>query len=239
MRELEEPQVSSDPPPGEYVLLEVADTGCGMTEEAKVRVFDPFFSSKALGRGLGLASVQGILRGIGGSVRVESSPGRGSTFIAWLPCWDSRPESEEDLSPAGPSRVRAVLLVDDEDLLRAAVERALRREGFSVMTARDGFAAVELFARHSENIDVVVLDLSLPYLSGRDVCEKMRDLKSDVQVLFTSGHDSVATRTPQGHPPDEQFKERFLRKPYRLGDLVRTLREMMPPLATGVLVEPK
>jgi PAS domain S-box-containing protein len=217
-----------DPGPGEYVLLEVSDTGCGMTEEAKARVFDPFFSSKALGRGLGLASVQGIIRGLGGAVRVVSSPGHGSTFHVWLPCWDSTPESQEQPSSAGVSRGRAVLLVDDEDLLRAAVERALQREGFSVMTARDGIAAVELFARHSGDIDVVVLDLSLPFLSGRDVCEKMRELKRDVQVLFTSGHDSVAVKTPNGQP-----RERFLRKPYRLGDLVRTLREMMPLLPVG------
>jgi PAS domain S-box-containing protein len=214
----------SGPGPGEYILLEVSDTGCGMTEEAKARVFDPFFSSKALGRGLGLASAQGILRGIGGAVRVVSSPGQGSAFNVWLPCWESRSESEE-ASSAGSNRAGAVLLVDDEDLLRAAVERALQREGFSVIAARDGIAAVDLFARHSRDIDVVVLDLALPFLSGREVCEKMRELKRDVQVLFTSGHDSVAIKTPNG-----QTRERFLRKPYRLGDLVRTLREMLPPL---------
>jgi PAS domain S-box-containing protein len=237
---------SSAPPPGEYVLLEVSDTGCGMTEEAKARVFDPFFSSKALGRGLGLASVQGILRGIGGAVRVMSSSGHGSTFSVWLPCWDSRSESEEgekdEFSAAGSRRAPAVLLVDDEDLLRAAVERALQREGFSVIAARDGFAAVELFAKHSGDIDVVVLDISLPFLSGRDVCERLRELKKDVQVLFTSGHDSIPIRTPHGQapngqPPNGQAKERFLRKPYRLGDLVRNLREMMPPLPAGVIVE--
>jgi DNA-binding response OmpR family regulator len=183
--------------------------------------------------------VQGILRGIGGAVRVLSSPGHGSTFNVWLPCWDSRQESggeKEEPSLAGSNRARAVLLVDDEDLLRAAVERALRREGFSVMAARDGLAAVELFAKHSGDIDVVVLDLSLPSLSGHDVCERMRELKRDVQVLFTSGHDSVATRTLNGQSPNGRPKERFLRKPYRLGDLVRTLREMLPQPA-AVMVE--
>ena len=167
-----------------------------MTEEAKARVFDPFFSSKALGRGLGLASAQGILRGIGGAVRVVSSPGHGSTFNVWLPCWESRPESEE-ASSAGSSRAPAMLLVDDEDLLRAAVERALQREGFSVIAARDGVAAVDLFARHSRDIDVVILDLALPFLSGREVCEKMRELKRDIQVLFTSGHDFGRHKTAQ------------------------------------------
>jgi PAS domain S-box-containing protein len=221
---------SSEPVPGEYVLLEVSDTGPGMSEEARARIFDPFFSSKALGRGLGLASVQGIVRGMGGVVRVVSSPGQGSTFRVWLPCWDFKGESEEGAkhapSATGSSRGRAVLLVEDEDLLREAVDRALQREGFSVITARDGAAAVELFATHSGEIDVVVLDLSLPFLSGRDVCEKMRELKRDVQVVFTSGHDSVATKAPNGQP-----KERFLRKPYRLGDLIRMLREIAPPLA--------
>ena len=222
----------SDPAPGEYVLLEISDTGAGMSEEAKARVFDPFFSSKALGRGLGLASVQGLLRSIGGAVQVMSSPGQGSTFKVWLPSWDSKPESEEgrkgESSLARSNRAQAVLLVDDEDLLRAAVERALQREGFFVITARDGAAAVELFARHCGDIDVVVLDLSLPFLSGREVFEKMRELKKDVQVVFTSGHDSVAIKAPNGQP-----RERFLRKPYRLGDLVRTLREIMPPQPVG------
>ncbi len=191
----------SDPAPGEYVLLEISDTGAGMNEEAKARVFDPFFSSKALGRGLGLASVQGVLRSIGGAVQVMSSPGQGSTFKVWLPSWDSKPESEEgrngESSLARSNRAQAVLLVDDEDLLRAAVERALQREGFFVITARDGAAAVELFARHCGDIDVVVLDLSLPFLSGREVFEKMRELKKDVQVVFTSGHDSVAIESAQ------------------------------------------
>ncbi len=221
----------SHPDPGDYVLLEVSDTGCGMTEEAKARIFDPFFSSKGLGRGLGLASVQGILRSIGGAVRVISSPGNGSTFNLWLPCWDSKPESEpgnEESSSVGHSRAQAILLVDDEDLLRAAVERALQREGFSVLTARDGAAAVEAFAKHFGNIDVVVLDVSLPFLSGRDVCEKMRELKKDVQVVFTSGHDSVPMKTSNGHS-----RERFLRKPYRIGDLVRTLREMIAGQPAG------
>jgi DNA-binding response OmpR family regulator len=106
-----------------------------------------------------------------------------------------------------------------------AVERALQREGFSVMAARDGVAAVDLFEKHSGDIDVVVLDLSLPFLSGRDVCEKIRALKGDIQVLFTSAHDSIAIKPSNGQP-----RERFLRKPYRLGDLIRTLREMLPPL---------
>ena len=115
-----------------------------------------------------------------------------------------------------------VLLVDDEDGLRQAVANALTREGFSILQANDGLAAVQLFAGRSSEIDIVVLDMTLPGMSGRDVCEEMRTLKPAVRVLFTSAHDFSGRNSPDG-----LANERFLQKPYRLRELIEALREMM------------
>jgi two-component system cell cycle sensor histidine kinase/response regulator CckA len=213
---------SHDLSEGEYVLFEVSDTGCGMTEEMQARIFDPFYSTKFLGRGLGLASVHGIVRGAGGAIGLVSSPGQGSTFKVWLPLWSGRLDRNAGMPEAPSNQAGTVLLVDDEDGLRLGAMSALEREGYSVMAARDGLAAVELFERHFREIEAVVLDLTLPGLSGLAVCEEIRRLKPDVHVLFTSAigaaHSSALTN------------ERFLRKPYRLMELVRTLREMMAPV---------
>jgi CheY-like chemotaxis protein len=203
-------------PEGDYVLLEVTDEGCGMTEEVKARIFDPFYSTKFLGRGMGLAAVLGIVRGTGGAIRVTSAPGQGSTFRVWLPCSQARDGGA--IAQVRSGQTGTVLLVDDEDVLRAAVARALKREGFSVLEARDGLAGVQLFARHCGQIDVVVLDQTLPGLSGHDVCEEMRRLQPDVRVLFCSA---------QACPVAEEPGQRYLGKPYRLRELIRTIREMM------------
>jgi CheY-like chemotaxis protein len=204
------------------VLLEVSDTGCGMTEETRTKIFDPFYSTKFLGRGLGLASVQGIVRGTGGAISVVSAPGQGATFKVWLPCSNRRQARVVEAPQIRSNASGTVLLVDDEDGLRSAVASALKREGFSVYTASDGLAAVQLFSQHSTEIDIAVLDLSLPGLSGRDVCEEIQRLKPDIRVLFTSAHD------PEGrYGAGDGMKERFLPKPYRLRALVQTVLEIM------------
>ena len=206
---------------GTYVLLQVSDTGCGMSEEIRAKIFDPFFSTKFLGRGLGLASVQGILRAAGGRISVASSPGQGSTFRIWWPCLNRRLDHDGQQAQLAPDRTCTVLLVDDEEGLRVAVEKALHREGFQIITARDGLAAVELFTKHSSEIELAVLDMTLPGLSGSEVCAEIRRLKPGIQVLFTSANSPEEQREPSS--------ERFLQKPYRIKELVHTLREMTAP----------
>jgi PAS domain S-box-containing protein len=202
---------------GTYVLLKVSDTGCGMTEDTRIRIFDPFFSTKFLGRGLGLACVQGILRAIHGGISVTSSPGQGSIFVVWLPVWQGRLEAAQTRT-VELNTPCTVLLIDDEDGLRLAVARSLQREGFSVLAARDGFEGIQLFTKHASRIGLIILDLTLPGMSGRDVWAEIRRLRSDVPVLFTTAQSPTGT--------DETDGGRFLRKPYRLREMINTIREM-------------
>jgi len=216
----------SELPDGDYILLKVTDTGCGMTEETKARIFDPFFSSKFLGRGMGLAAVQGIVRGIGGAIGVTSALGKGSTFEVWLRDSNAPAKANSGKKPVFPPArslaAATILLVDDEEALRFAVASALKREGFGVLEATNGLDAVQLFAMHYSEIDVVVLDVTMPGLSGHQVSDEIRRLKPEVRVLFTTAHDA--------NERDEQARtgnERTLRKPYHLRELVKTVREMV------------
>jgi len=152
---------------------------------------------------------------------VVSAPGQGSTFKVWLPLWSGK-LGRKDRIPAGRSdQAGMVLFVDDDDGLRVGSASALQREGYSVLAARDGLAAIQLFERHFRQIDAVVLDLTLPGLSSRIVCDEIRRLKPDARVLFTSANGTDGSSS--------SINDRWLRKPYQIGELVHTLREMMAP----------
>jgi two-component system cell cycle sensor histidine kinase/response regulator CckA len=217
-------------PEGDYVRLEVADTGCGMTEEARARIFDPFFTTKTNGHGLGLAVVQGIVRSHGGAINVTSTPGRGTTFEVLLPSAGELAGSAVFVGSAAVpegfcTASETVLLVEDEDTLRVAIAKALRRRGFSVLSAADGHAGIEVFQAHTKDIDVVLLDLTLPGISGLEVLEQIRLTNPTVRVILTSAYG----RESRGGAGDgDHAAVTFLRKPYRVGELVRMLRQGGP-----------
>jgi PAS domain S-box-containing protein len=220
---------------GDYVLLEVSDSGCGMTEEGLARAFDPFYTTKSVGRGLGLSAVQGIIRSHGGAIDVVSASGRGSTFRIFIPCDHAR-ETKGPVPPAVAEetvpRNQTVLLVEDEQTLRLAVSMALKKKGFSVLAAGDGRAAVNLFRERAHDIDVILLDLTLPALSGVEVFREMRRIRPDAKIILTSAYDreKVSDRFASG----EQAVSAFIRKPYRVRELISALHRVFSQAEAGV-----
>ncbi len=210
---------------GNYVALDVSDTGSGMTLEVLERIFDPFFTTKFTGRGLGLAAVLGIVRGHRGALKVESEPERGTKFRVLLPCAEgpvARPVV--DVPAAGEWRGRGtVLLVEDEETVRVAASRMLEALGFKVIVAVDGRAGVEEFASARDQITLVLLDLTMPHMDGEDALAEMRRLKPDARVLLMSGYDEqqVVARFEGNEPAG------FIHKPFKFSTLREKLQEIL------------
>ena len=210
--------------PGDYVKVVVADTGSGMTPEVQSKIFDPFFTTKRTGRGLGLAAVQGIVRSHNGAINVVSSLGQGTSFEVLLPCTNKavelspdivkRPSSNEMRSVSG-----TVLVVEDEDTLRFAVSKMLRMKGYSAIEAIDGRTAVDLFRANAPEIDVVLLDLTLPMMSGPEVFAEVRRIRPDVAVILTSAYGEEATLSAFGG----QHAWAFIRKPYQINEVTKLI----------------
>ena len=214
----------SQAPPGRYVCLEVSDKGTGMSEETKSKIFDPFYTTKFTGRGLGLSAVLGIIRAHGGAIEVESERGAGTTFRVYFPPSagvaqrdDSEPQAA-DLRGAG-----TILLVDDEETVRSTAASALESYGYKVVPAYDGESAVNIFRRHRHNVSLVVLDLTMPVLDGEAVLERLREIDPDVRVILSSGFSaSEATRRFEG-----KYLSGFLQKPYTAQSLALAVKSAL------------
>lgn len=210
----------------DVVSLVVTDTGDGMDEATRGRIFEPFFSTKFAGRGLGLAAVHGILRRHGAGARVESAPGRGTTFTVHFPAVAGARERRP--APAGPPAAEwrgrgTVVFADDEPAIRRFGRVALEGLGFTVVAACDGAEAIELCVRHRAELVCVVLDLAMPKLDGVETLASLRKLGVDVPVLLTSGYSQETF--------DARIADRgawaFIHKPYALDKLVTTLRGLL------------
>jgi len=213
--------------PGEFVVLSVADNGVGMDEMTQRRVFEPFFTTKRLGRGtgLGLSTVYGIVKQHEGWITLDSEPGTGTTFRCYFPRSTDSPE--EVKAVPGPIRYsrgkETILFVDDEEMIRDLGVQILTMQGYRVLTAVDGQQAIEMFLARGETIDLVLLDLTMPNMSGLEVLERIRKINPRAKVVLSSGH-----RADEAHSPERiSGASAFLPKPYRADVLTRIVREVL------------
>ncbi|MEI8372994.1 MAG: response regulator [Planctomycetota bacterium] len=208
---------------GLYVRLRIADTGCGMDKQTQARIFDPFFTTKFTGRGLGLATVHGIVRGHKGGMRVSSKTGEGTFFEVLFPAIDATQNfsAGESISSESWRGRGTVLVVDDEKLIRDLASRMIEHVGFGVLTARDGEEAIRIYELHKKDVTCVLLDLTMPKMNGEETFRELRRISPDIPVILSSGYSpiGVAERlTPLGLAG-------FLQKPYQFDKMVAVLRE--------------
>jgi PAS domain S-box-containing protein len=212
----------------DYVELEVSDNGCGMPQEMQSKVFDPFFTTRSAGHGLGLAVVQGIVRNLGGTIHLASEPGKGTTFRILMPCAPVAAEETAGVQsgagePARELLEATVLIVEDEDVLRWAVARVLRGKGAEVLEAANGSAAIDLLRTKGGEIDLILLDMTIPGPSSQQVLAEAAQGRPDLKVILTSAYSEEMVAASVGSP----VVRTFIRKPFSLRDLVQTLRSVL------------
>jgi CheY-like chemotaxis protein len=216
---------------GPYVMLAVSDTGCGMDAELQRQVFEPFFTTKAAGKGtgLGLATVYGIVKQSDGHIWLYSEPDKGTSFKIYLPCVDEIVVDgfSATVRPLVPKGTETLLLVEDEDQVRRIVQAILEQQGYSVLTASNGAEALKLADRHGSKIQMLMTDVVMPHMSGRQLAEELTAIRPHLKVLYMSGYtDDAIVR----HGLLDASLN-FIQKPFDAASLARKVREVLDSIA--------
>jgi CheY-like chemotaxis protein len=213
--------VPGEPPPGRYEVLTVRDSGMGMDTETVTRIFEPFFTTKEQGRGtgLGLATVYGIVTARGGTIRVDTAPGRGATFDVYFPA--APPGTADDRRGPALGGSETVLLVEDDALVRESLAHTLHGVGYNVLEATDGVAALRVLDSVSGTVDVIITDVVMPIMGGRELARRARLMQPQMRILFISGHAPNVMEDGFG------AGEAFLTKPFEPAALLRRVRELL------------
>jgi two-component system cell cycle sensor histidine kinase/response regulator CckA len=212
--------------PGKYVLLTVSDTGVGMPPDVLERIFDPFFTTKADGEGtgLGLSMVHGIVSQHGGYIRCYSEPGRGSSFRVYFPVSSRELASDPTQTREMPAfGAETVLLVDDDERIREMGRQMIEMGGYSVLIARNGEEALEVWAAQKEEISLIILDLIMPGMGGNRCLQELLRMDSDVKVLFASGYSSNGLT----HDQKGTGARGFISKPYDTKEILGAIRKVL------------
>ena len=214
---------------GRYVKISVTDTGVGMDEKTRERIFEPFFTTKEMGRGtgLGLASAYGIIKNHNGFINVYSEKGQGSTFNIYLPAAArqdekdkySEPDSEADMALC----TETILLVDDEAMIQDVASAMLKTLGYTVITAQDGPTAVDLYKQQQASIDLVILDMVMPDMSGGEVFDEIKKINPHAKVLLSSGY----SLNGQASRIIDRGCDGFIQKPFTISDISKQLRKIL------------
>ncbi|MFH1738161.1 MAG: PAS domain S-box protein [bacterium] len=212
--------------PGQFVILSVSDNGSGMDSETQRRIFEPFFTTKDVGEGtgLGLASVYGIVKQHEGWIDLHSEPGKGTTFEVYLPVSAQEvEETEKETHEEVSGGTETILFVDDEEMIRKFGKRTLEQYGYTVLLAADGQEALNVFSQERDRIDLVILDLSMPRLSGHEVLEQLRVIAPDAKVIVSSGYFNSGDSMLE----EQLTPAAYVGKPYEPSNLLRTVRNVL------------
>ncbi|MEA1867352.1 MAG: ATP-binding protein [Thermodesulfobacteriota bacterium] len=212
--------------PGHYVCVSISDTGIGIDPEVRDRIFDPFFTTKEVGKGsgLGLAMAYGIVKSSEGCIHVKSENGQGTTFELFFPVTESAPElAEKPKKNQALAGSETILVVDDEEIVRDLTLEILSAYGYNVLLAQDGLEAIHVYKAFGHTIDLVLMDMIMPRMGGKEAYEKLKEINSDIKVLFCSGYGS-------DHQVCEELRESGLSyssKPFTADELVRKVRQVL------------
>jgi len=211
--------------PGRYAKISVTDTGVGMDEATQQRIFDPFFTTKEMGRGTGLvlASVYGIIKNHGGIINVYSEKGEGTTFNIYLPTSEKEGMEEEELPEELLKGTETILLVDDEDMIIDVGQGMLKALGYTVLVARGGKEAIELYRANKDNIDMVILDRIMPQIDGGKAYDRMKKINPDIKVLLSSGYSING----QAEEILDRGCDGFIQKPFNMRQFAQKVREIL------------